>query len=142
MLLKPKSIIRNRITSIDYVVIDETINHIINECSKLAQKEYKTIHDWVKKVIHWELCKKLKFDHTTKWYMHKPESIQKNETHKILWDFETQTNHLIPTRRANLLTTSKKKKQKKKTKPERNITNPVLADYEAKIKESEKETNT
>ena len=35
---------------------DETINHIISECSKLAQKEYKTRHNWVCKVIHWELC--------------------------------------------------------------------------------------
>ena len=43
---------------------EETINHIISECSKLAQKEYKTIHDWVGKVIHWEMCKKFKFDHT------------------------------------------------------------------------------
>ena len=32
---------------------DETINHIISECSKLSQKEYKTRHDWVGKVIHW-----------------------------------------------------------------------------------------
>ena len=31
---------------------DETINHIINECGKLAEKEYKTKHDWVGKVIH------------------------------------------------------------------------------------------
>ena len=31
---------------------DETINHIISECNKLAQKEYKTRHDWVGKVIH------------------------------------------------------------------------------------------
>ena len=37
---------------------DETINHILSECSKLAQKEYKTRHDWVGKVIHWEMCKK------------------------------------------------------------------------------------
>ena len=29
---------------------DETINHIISECSKLAQKEYKTRYDWVDKV--------------------------------------------------------------------------------------------
>ena len=63
---------------------DETINHIINECSKLAQKEYKTGHDWVGKVIHRELCKKVKFDHTTKSYIHRPESDQENETHKIL----------------------------------------------------------
>ena len=37
---------------------DETINHIISECSKLAQKEYKATHDWVGKVIHWEMCRK------------------------------------------------------------------------------------
>ena len=45
---------------------DETINHIISECSKLALKEYKSRHDWVGKVIHWVLCKKFKFDHTNK----------------------------------------------------------------------------
>ena len=31
---------------------DETINHLISECSKLAQKEYKIRHDWMGKVIH------------------------------------------------------------------------------------------
>ena len=46
---------------------DETIDHIITKYSKLAQKEYKTRHDWVGKVIHWEMYKKLKFDHTNKW---------------------------------------------------------------------------
>ena len=38
-----------------------TINHIISECSKLAQREYKIRQDWVGMVIHWELCKKFKF---------------------------------------------------------------------------------
>ena len=32
---------------------DETINHIKNECSKLAQKEYKARNTWVGKVIFW-----------------------------------------------------------------------------------------
>ena len=32
---------------------DETINHIISECSKLAQMEYMTRHDWVTMVIRW-----------------------------------------------------------------------------------------
>ena len=45
---------------------DETINHIISECSKLTQKEYKARHDWVGKVIHREMCKKFKFDHVNK----------------------------------------------------------------------------
>ena len=39
---------------------DETINHIISECCKLAQKEYKAKHSCVGKVIHWEMCKKNK----------------------------------------------------------------------------------
>ena len=66
---------------------NEMINQIISECNKLAQKECKTRHDWVGKVIHWELCKKLKFDDTNKWYIHKPESILENETYKLLLDF-------------------------------------------------------
>ena len=45
---------------------DETINHIISECSNLAQKECKARHDWVGKVIHWEMCRKFQFDHTNK----------------------------------------------------------------------------
>ena len=59
---------------------DETINQI-SECNKLAQKEYKTWHDWVGKVIHWEMCKKFKFDHTNKWYMQNPAPVLENNTH-------------------------------------------------------------
>ena len=33
---------------------------IIIECNKLAQKEYKTRHDWVEKIILLELCKEIK----------------------------------------------------------------------------------
>ena len=43
---------------------DETISYIINECSKLAQKEYKTRYDWLGKVIHWEMCKKFELKMT------------------------------------------------------------------------------
>ena len=89
---------------------DETINHIISECSKLAQKEYKTRHDWVGKGIHWEMCKKFKFDYTNKWYMHNPAAVLENDTHKLLWDFDIQTNHLISARRPDLIIINKKKK--------------------------------
>ena len=70
----------------------------LSECSKLAPKEYKTRHDWVGKVIHGELSKKQKFYNSTKRYMHEPKSVQENETHKILWGFETQKYYLIPTK--------------------------------------------
>ena len=36
----------------------------LNECSTLAPMKNKPRHDWVGKIIHWELCKKLKFDYT------------------------------------------------------------------------------
>ena len=52
---------------------DETVNHMISEYNK--QREYKTRHDWVGKLIHSELCKKLKYDLSDKRYMHKAESI-------------------------------------------------------------------
>ena len=58
-------------------------------------KEYKTRRDWVGMVILWELCKKLNFDPTIEWYMHKPETILEIEPHKILWDLDIQTDQLI-----------------------------------------------
>ena len=51
---------RNRIVSVGYVgERDETIYHLISEWSKLLQREYKIRYEWVGKVIHRELCKKL-----------------------------------------------------------------------------------
>ena len=81
---------------------DETTNHIIRECSKLTQKEYKTRHDWVGKMILWDMHKKFKFDHTNKCNMHK------NDTYKLLWDFDIQTNRLISPRRPDLIIINKK----------------------------------
>ena len=86
---------------------DETINYIISECSKLPQKECKTRHDWVGKGIHWEMCKKLKFNHTNKWYMHSPAPVLENNTHNL--GFDIQTDHLISARRPNLIIINKKK---------------------------------
>ena len=89
--------------------IDETINHIISECSKLAQKEYKARHDWVGKVIHWEMCKKFKFDHANN-----PASVLENDTHKLLWDFDIQTDHLISARRPDLIIINNNNNNKKR----------------------------
>ena len=87
---------------------DETINYIISECSKLAQKEYKARHDWVGKVIHWEMCEKFKFDHTNKWYMHNPAPVLENDTHKL---HNIQTDHLILARRQDLIIINKKRRE-------------------------------
>ena len=55
------------------------------------------------------IVKKFEFNHIIKWYMHKPESVLGNETHKILCDFELQADPLIPDRRSNLMIAYKKK---------------------------------
>ena len=67
---------------------NQMVNHLIRWCSNLAQKEQETRQDWAGKVIPWELCKRLKLDHTTK-------SLFENKTYKILWDSEIQVDHLI-----------------------------------------------
>ena len=46
-----------------------------------------------------------------KWYMHYPESVLESETHKILWDFEIQTDHLISARGPDLVIVKKTKKK-------------------------------
>ena len=75
-----------------------------------TQKEYKVRHYWVSKVIHWEMCRKFQFDHTNKWYMHNPAPVLENDMHKLLWDFNIQTDHLILVRRLDLIVINKKKR--------------------------------
>ena len=62
------------------------------------------------KVIHKKLLKKIKFIHTTKWYMHKTESVLETGTHKILWNFKMQTGHWITPRKLNITLINKKKR--------------------------------
>ena len=109
---------------------DETINHIKSECSKLAQKKYETRHDWVGKVIHWGLCKKLKVDLTNEWYMHNPASVLENAMHKLFWDFEIETDHLISDRRPDLIIMNKRKRI------DGIVDLAVLADHRVKLKKS------
>ena len=45
--------------------------------------------------------------------MHNPTSVQENDTHKLQWNFNIQTDHLIPARRPELIIINKKKKEKK-----------------------------
>ena len=47
--------------------------------------------------IYPEMC--TKFDKTCNWYVHKPESEQKYETHKIFWNLEIEIDPLFSARR-------------------------------------------
>ena len=66
--------------------------------------------------------------------MHNPKSILENKTHKLLWDFEIQTDHLILGRRSDLIIINKKKK--KRTCRIEDFAVPV--DHKVKLKEYEK----
>ena len=68
------------------MIIDESVNHRISECSNQVQKEYKTRHNWVEG-YPLEIMQELKSAHTSKWSTQKPESVLENEMHKVLWDF-------------------------------------------------------
>ena len=45
----------------------EIVQHIICECKKLAQREYKRRHDTVAKLVHWKLCEKYNLERKEKW---------------------------------------------------------------------------
>ena len=64
--------------------------------------------------------------------MHNPALVLENDTHKLLWDFNIQTDHLIPTRRPDLIIINKKKRICKI------VDFAVPADHRINLKESAK----
>ena len=60
-----------------------------------------------------------------------PSIILENETHKLLWSFDIQTDHLISARRPDLIIINKKRTCKI-------VDFDVSADHRVKLKESEK----
>ena len=77
-----------------------------------TQQRVMMIQQWdvVNKQEEWlakKICKKFKFDHTNKWYMHNPAPVLENYTHKLLWDFNIQ----IPARRPDLVIINNKKRE-------------------------------
>ena len=61
-----------------------------------------------------------------------PASDLKNDIHKLRWDFDIQTDHLISTSRPDIIIINKKKRTCKI------VDFDVLADHRMKLKESEK----
>lgn len=88
---------------------DETVEHLVSACSKLAQTEYKARHDKVASIVHWHLCKKFGIQTEKAWYMHKAETVCENDQCKILWDFSIQTDRVIQARRPDIVVVDKRK---------------------------------
>ena len=64
--------------------------------------------------------------------MHNPALVLQNDSHKLLWDFNIQTGHLIPARRPDLIIINKRKRICKI------IDFAVQADHRVNLKEGEK----
>ena len=65
----------------------------------MQQTGTKWIQEWRGGKGHLQrIVQRLKFGYADNWYMdmHKSESSQENETHKILWDFEIKMDCQIP----------------------------------------------
>ena len=91
---------------------DETVTHIVSECSKLTQKGYKQVrHDNVAKMLHWKLCEKWGFNKAEKCYIHKPEKALESENCMILWDFPIQTDKTLEHNRPDITVIDKKSKK-------------------------------
>ena len=65
--------------------------------------------------------------------MHNPAPVLENYSHKLLWDFNIKTDHLIPARRPDLIIINKKKKRICKI-----VDFAVSVDHRINLKESEK----
>ena len=89
----------------------ETVNHIICECSKLAHKEYKRRHDNVARIVHWEIREKYYLSRAEQWYNYKPEGVTENESIKVLWDFNINTDYEIEHRHADIVVELKSEKE-------------------------------
>ncbi|XP_069991778.1 uncharacterized protein [Penaeus vannamei] len=90
---------------------DETTFHILSECSKIAQSEYKKRrrrrHGKLAQLVQWNLCKRYGLQHERNWYDHTAEKVLENEKVKIIWDFSAQTDHVIQARRPDIVVKDK-----------------------------------
>ena len=88
----------------------EAVQHIICECKKLAQREYRRRDDTVAKLVHWKLCEKHNLERKEKWYEHCPEGAVKDDNVKLIWDINIQCDNVIEARRPDLILVDKKAK--------------------------------
>ena len=90
--------------------IGETISHIVSDCSKLAQREYKRRHDNVARMVDWKLCEKFNLEKSEKWYLHNLQTVGENVYHKLIWDMNIQCDNVIVEKRPDIAIVNKMEK--------------------------------
>ena len=88
----------------------ETVQHIVCECKKLAQREYKRMHDNIAKFIHWKISEKYGLERNEKWYEHCPEGVVEDDDVKLIWDMNIQCDNVIEARRLDLILVKKRRR--------------------------------
>ena len=83
------------------------MQHIICECKKLAQREYKRRHDTVAKLVHWKLCEKHNLERKEKWYDHFPEGVVEVDDVKLISDINIQCDNVMEARGPDLILVDK-----------------------------------
>ena len=88
----------------------DTISHIVSECSKLAQGEYKRRYDDFTRMVHWKLYEKFDLEKPEKWYLHNPQNVSVNVNHKLIYDMNMKCDNIIVERRPDIVIANKMEK--------------------------------
>ncbi|XP_045774312.1 uncharacterized protein LOC123873502 [Maniola jurtina] len=90
---------------------DETTQHIISGCEKLAGTYYVKRHNNLVQYVYWCLAKKHNFEVSNLWWkeiLTQPQVIE-NATAKILWEMPVQTDVTVTHNRPDLIYIDKNK---------------------------------
>ena len=64
------------------------------------------------KAVHWKLCEKCHLEKKDKWYKHADsDSVGENDEVKLLWDVNIQCDHVIDTRRPDIVVVNKQERK-------------------------------
>ena len=97
MLWRQKFIGKEDPSRSDVHTKEESIGHVLLECSKLAQTHYKSSHHRVADVVHWSPCHDYGLLCTSRWYEHygREHTVIDTTEVKVLLDFNVETDHVI-----------------------------------------------
>ena len=89
---------------------DETIQHIITGCTKLAGTAYMERHNQVALIVYRNICKTYNIETPKNWWEY-PEKVVENDQAKILWDFHIQTDKQVRANQPDIVIVDKDKKE-------------------------------
>ena len=91
-----------------YSRANDTLNQIVSECSRLAQRECKRRNDRIRRRIHLKICRASVILFKSKLYEHQIKAVIENDCCKILCDFTAQTDYFTTARRLDMIFINKK----------------------------------